>query len=201
MKKNPFEQFGTADVKEVNKGAIYNALNQNYDNGGNKISKTGAEIKKQILEVVLPNLKAYYDEKVAKIEDLLTKVGMAPTEEFCCYKGIKIDMPYKKYKWDELQMPKQDVLEKSVFVEFAQPDEADDVEAVEEEKIEEIVIPNLPQSQAEKDAREQYNECVNDLYDLLLDVKTCDVIVNNMKSEDIWWLTVNQLLALCFETK
>lgn len=199
MKKNPFEQFGSASVKEVNKGAIYNALNQSYENSGNKLSKTGAEIKKQILEVTLPNLKAYYDEKVAKIEDLLTKVGMAPTEEFCCYKGIKIDFPYKKYKWDELQMPKQDILEKSVFVEFAQPEKEAENEGVEE--VEEIVVQNLPQSQAERDAREEYNQSINDLYDLLLDVKTCDVIVNNMKDEDIWYLSVNQLLALCFETK
>lgn len=212
MKKNPFEKFGIekseieSKPKEIDKSIIFEALNKNTS-GVMGFDKTGKEIKDQIMNIVIPDLKANYDEQIAEIEEIIPKIGTPPTEDFCCYR-IKVDMPYKKYNWDEVNLPvivsdenPLDSIEEkteenisygkpAIFMNFANPDIEDSEEMSTDF--------NYPIDLDQSKARGVYNQLLNCLYDLLIDVQTCNILLGNLKDDSLYNLTIEQSAVLSF---
>ena len=84
----------------------------------------------------------------------------------------------------------------SIFKGFGEvEDYCDEGECV----VKEAPSPYYPQTKEEAQARAQYNIWVEDFRDLLYDIKTANVLVANLKDEDEYWLTVDQLVALNFD--
>lgn len=204
MKKNPFEMFENKEIKndsikEIDKGIIFDKLNTQAQ----PFLKTGEQIIDQIKNIVVPNLKAIYDEKVAEVEKLIPQVGELPTKEYSevCGCSIIVAMPYKYYNYDETYLHQvhndmtnedesTDSDDSSLFANFA--------EEIGEE-IEKKDKPNYPETQEQASARSEYNKWVSRIYNILLDVKTCNILINNLDKSATYSLNLGQMAALCFE--
>lgn len=192
--KNPFEQFenkGEAQPKEIQKSEIFGAL-KNYNNPMS-VKKTGKEIKDQINKVILPFL-AEKKEKIQKeLNEFLDTAVVKPTHP--CWMKIEMDeteFPYKQYAWEEMNFTEKAFGQ--IFKGFG------DVDVVEEcgESVAAPVSPYYPQSKEEAEARHKYNNLVEDFRDVIMDIKTANVLVNSLKDEDEYWLNVEQLVGLKF---
>lgn len=203
MKKNPFEKFGKEEPKEINKSDIFLAMQNSSSTSDAKsvsITKTGKEIKDQINKVVLPKLNSDYEAKVKEINELLKNTGIAPSINVPNYYGVKIDLPYKIYTWEETCYTEpvkngDNVVNGQIFANYADVESDDDEDISEDD--EDIYIPNLSTSKAMSDARKKYNQSVSDLKDIMLDIKTVNVLMN-LKDSVSYNLNVTQGIALMF---
>lgn len=200
MKQNPFEEFeGTqqqqiqSKPKEIQKAEIFDAL-RNSSNPVN-IKKTGKEIKNHISNNILPKLIEKKDALAFQIANFLSNASVLPQQKPWMGKlmFMEEEFPYKQYTWEE-----QHWCEKafgSIFKGFGE------VDCCEGECVEETTAPSpyYPQTKEEAQARAQYNAWVEDFRDLLYDIKTANVLVSNLKDEDEYWLTADQLVALNFD--
>lgn len=199
MKKNPFEEVKTLvteeknEPKEIQKAEIFSAL-RNFGNPIH-IKKTGKEIKDHISNNILPKLIEKKDALASQIADFLSNASILPQKKPWMGKimFMEEEFPYKQYTWEE-----QHWCEKafgSIFKGFGE------VDCCEGECVEENTAPSpyYPQTKEEAQARAQYNTWVEDFRDLLYDIKTANVLVFNLKDEDEYWLTADQLVALNFD--
>lgn len=195
--KNPFEKFeGVQETqkepKEIQKSEIFGALKNS--NNPIPIKKTGKEIKDQINNIILPFL-AEKKEKIQKeLNGFLDATIVKPTNP--CWMRIQMDeteFPYKLYAWEAL-----DFSEKAfgqIFKGFGDIEE----EYCKEEGCEQkVLFPYCPQSKEEADARQKYNNLVEDFRDIIMDIKTANVLIHNLKDEDEYWLNIEQLIGLKF---
>ena len=200
--KNPFRQFDndSENKKEkliyIQKSDIYDAMREGY-NGQITINKIGAEIKDQITNVLLPKMNEAFENKSSRLNELLNKVGQAPTIPVRFYK-VKLDLPFKEYDWYEMNY--KEVKENTVlFDNFASgvTNEGGESakEIVEEKVVEEF---NTPKSLEEAKARKEYMEELRGLIEIAVDIKTAKVLLN-FNDTQVYALTVNQALSLGFD--
>lgn len=190
-KKNPFEEFGSENKpKEIQKSDIFEAMRETQFPMVS-VNKTGAEIKSQINNVVLPKLQKVFEEKFEKLNDLLGKTGNAPTKPIYFYK-VKLDLPYKEYEWCETQFRTKEAIIYDNFANPLQEASSSDVEAESEVEVEGC---NAPKSVEEAKARIEYNECLRGLVEVGVDIKTCNAL-NQLKDDSIYSLSTTQLIAL-----
>lgn len=195
-KRNPFRKFEDnkkEDIKFIQKSDIYDAMREGY-NGQLTINKTGAEIKDQISNVLMPKMTAAFEEKYAKLNDLLNKVGQAPTIPVRFYK-VKLDLPFKEYDWYEMNF--KEVKDNVVLFDNFASGVKDSEEGVVEEKEEIVEEFNIPKTIEEAKARKEYMEELRGLVEIAVDIKTAKVLLN-FNDTQIYALTVNQSLALGF---
>jgi hypothetical protein len=195
-KRNPFRKFEDnkkEDIKFIQKSDIYDAMREGY-NGQLTINKTGAEIKDQISNVLMPKMTAAFEEKSAKLNDLLNKVGQAPTIPVRFYK-VKLDLPFKEYDWYEMNF--KEVKDNVVLFDNFASGVKDSEEGVVEEKEEIVEEFNIPKTIEEAKARKEYMEELRGLVEIAVDIKTAKVLLN-FNDTQIYALTVNQSLALGF---
>ena len=194
--ENPFEKFEAkqqGEPKEIQKAEIFSALRNS--NNPVHIKKTGKEIKEHISNNILPKLIEKKDTLAAKIADFLSNASVLPQQKPWMGKIIFMEeeFPYKQYTWEE-----QHWCEKAfglIFKGFGEVDCCEGDECVKET----ASSPYYPQTKEEAQARAQYNTWVEDFRDLLYDIKTANVLVANLKDEDEYWLTTDQLVALNFD--
>jgi len=189
-KKNPFENF--KEPQEINKAEVFGAL-KNYNNSV-MIKKTGKEIKDHIQNVILPFLLAKKEDLKLKIDTFLSNTIVMPSSP--CWTRIRFseeEFPYKQYSWEESNW-----IEKSfgyLFKGFGDCDE----ECEEGECIEKKIDFYYPQNKEEAKARSEYNKDVEDYRDILMDIKTANVLIANLKDTDEYFLNLEQLTALNFD--
>lgn len=196
MKKNPFEQFeNNEQPKEIQKSEIFGAL-KNYNNPM-MIKKTGKEIKAQINDIILPFLANKKDEIQTALSEFLSNAVVLPTNP--CWMKIKMDeteFPYKQYTWEEMNWSEKSFGQ--IFKGFGDIEIEED--CCEGESCENVakVYPYYPQSKEEAEARQKYNNLVEDFRDVIMDIKTANVLLGSLKDEDEYYLTVEQLVGLKF---
>lgn len=194
--KNPFEQFNNVEEKEpkeIQKSEIFGAL-RNYNNPMS-VKKTGKEIKEQINKIILPYLFEKKEEIQKQLSDFLEAAIVKPTHP--CWMKIQIDeneFPYKKYDWEEVRWTEKAF--GHIFKGFG------DIDIEEEECCDGCenlpISPYYPQSKEEAEARDKYNRLVDDFKDIIMDIKTANVLINSLKDEDEYWLNIEQLVGLKF---
>lgn len=195
MKKNVFEQFDNHDenIKVIEKAEIFSTL-KNYNNPV-MFKKTGKEIKEHIKNVIIPYLVEKTDDTKSKIDTYLAGVSVLPTKP--CY--VKLEMtedefPYKLYSWEETNYVEKSVDSVgSIFKGFGDIDVTDADESVEVK-----INPYYPTSKEEAEGRCKYNCLVEDFRDLIMDMKTANVLIKNLENNQEYWLNLDQLTALKF---
>jgi len=193
--KNPFEEeFKEKNQpKEIQKAEIFGAL-KNY-NTPMMVKKTGKEIKQQINDVILPYLATKQEEIQTKLTEFLSGVTVLPTHP--CWTKIELsesEFPYKQYSWEETNFVENQKSVGLVFKGFGDI-EGDCPGCGEEIK----VSPYYPQSKEEAEARRNYNIAVEDYRDLIMDIKTANVLLKSLKDEDDYYLNIEQLVGLKFD--
>lgn len=182
--ENPFEKAASeSEDQSIEKSDIMDALNY----GGNiKIQKTGKEIKEQVKNVVIPAKQAALAIKKAEADTLLTDVGDAPTHEVCKYwtDGMKIDVPYKTYEWEETYLKTSD--DRVVYSLSSE-------HAANQPKV------NCPKTQDEANSRRCYNDVVRVICEILVDIKACELLEKNLKDNSNIELTPRQVITLQFD--
>ena len=146
------------------------------------ISKTGKEIKEQIKNVVLPAKKECLEKCSADANKLLADCGTAPTRDVPKYwlGDIGIETTYKFYDWDETYVPERGI------------------NVVQTLSASENVQGNIPSSVQEAKARREYNDKVRNVCDCLVDIKACDILLNNIKDNEKFTLSPRQILVFKF---
>lgn len=182
--ENPFEKAVSEETEkepsEVEKSDIMNAL----DYGSSiKVSKTGKEIKKQITDVVLPELNAELAVKKNEANEKLKDCGSAPTKEPETYwtAGIKIDCGHKVYDWEETCVPRKE----GVLVDTLSAEDAIDKHV------------NVPENQEQSNARRAYNDCVRAICNIMVDIKACEIL-GSLKDGTEYELTPRQMTTFKF---
>lgn len=168
-----------ADDSKAEKADIMYAMSRD----GIKISKTGKEIKEQVDSVILPELNSALAVKESEATEKLKDCGAAPTKDVCSWwtGDVKMDVGYKMYDWRETEWYQND---NRMYPSLSASDEA-------EKK------GNLPTSQAEANARNEYNEIVRTICNIKVDIKACEIL-KNLKDNSQYELTPRQVLTLKF---
>ena len=201
MKQNPFEQFEKTqqqlqqdEPKEIQKAEIFSALRNS--NNPLHIKKTGKEIKEHIQNVILPMLADKKDALATSIATFLENASVLPQQKSWMGRILitEEEFPYKQYTWEE-----QNWCEKAFGSIFKGFGEVECDECCEGTPVAQVPSPYYPQSKEEAEARRQYNIWIEDYRDLIYDIKTANVLISNLKDEDEYWLTVEQLAALNFD--
>lgn len=198
-KENPFEKYGTEEIKEINKSDIFDAMREPVMPGVISIEKTGKEIKDQVNNVILPKLMVNFEEQTKKLNDLLTLTGTPPEFPIKYYK-VKLDLPFNEYTWEEchycnhgeLKGEEELVKEGAVFDNFA------NVEGEFESDSEDIYFEkNYPVNKEQAEARCNYNENLHILMEIAVDIKAAQVLTQ-ITEDNVYRLNVNQSIALGF---
>lgn len=169
------------EEEKTEKSHIADALSYGNDI---KVSKTGKEIKAQVKDIVIPKLNAELEEWKGKADKLLESCGKAPTKtpEPWWTADTEIEVPYKVYKWDETYIPQQ---RDSVTYETLSAEDAAAKKG------------NIPENAEQAKARNDYNEAVRMVCNVLVDLKACDVLLL-LKDGKEYELTPRQVLTLGF---
>lgn len=202
-KENPFEKYGTEEIKEINKSDIFDAMREPVMPGVISIEKTGKEIKDQVNNVILPKLMTSFEEQTKKLNNLLTLTGTPPEFPIKYYK-VKLDLPFNEYTWEEchyynhkdemLKEEDESVEEGAIFNNFA------DVEGEFESDIENEDVyfeKNYPINREQAEVRCNYNENLHILMEIAVDIKAAQVLTQ-IAEDSIYRLNVNQSIALGF---
>lgn len=202
-KENPFEKYGTEEIKEINKSDIFDAMREPVMPGVISIEKTGKEIKDQVNNVILPKLMANFEEQTKKLNNLLTLTGTPPEFPIKYYK-VRLDLPFNEYTWEEchyydhkeemLKGEENTVEEGAIFNNFA------DVEEEFESDIEDEDVyfeKNYPVNVEQAEARCNYNENLHILMEIAVDIKAAQVLTQ-ITEDNVYRLNVNQSIALGF---
>ena len=146
------------------------------------ISKTGKEIKEQVKNVVLPAKKECLEKCSADANKLLSDCGDAPTRDVPKYwlADMDIETAYKFYDWDETYVPERGI------------------NVVQTLSASENVQGNVPSSVKEGQTRREYNDKVRNVCDCLVDIKACEILLNNIKDNEKFTLSPRQILVLKF---
>lgn len=178
VEENPFEK--AAKEAELEKSDIMDAMSYQ---GNIKVHKSGKEIKKQVDDVLLPEMTATLAVKEAEATKKLADCGGAPTREPDKWwtDGIKMDCGFKIYDWDETYVPNNDG---RVVDSFSAEDAA-------EKK------GNMPENQEQANCRREYNDIVRAICNIKVDIKACEIL-KELKDGTEYELSPRQVLALRF---
>lgn len=164
----------------LEKSDIMDSLNYNSEI---KVSKTGKEIKEQVDNVIMPELTSNLAVAKNEADEKLKDCGLAPTRNVENYwtDNIKIDCGYKMYCWDETRISKNDGnIVNSLSAEDAASKKG-----------------NYPENEAQSLAREQYNEAIRKICNILVDIKACEVL-KTLKDETKFELSPRQVITFKF---
>lgn len=189
---NPFEvEYGKellekSDLSDIEKSDIMEAIS--YGNGNQTsfgIKKTGKEIKEQIKNVLLPSKQAELATKKAEADKLLSECGNAPTKDIRPWftDGIKMDVGYKIYDWEECRLKCKD--ETCVYNNVDWEGEKPQC--------------NCPETEEQCKARNDYNQAVEIICRILVDIKACEILTKNLTDGQNITLTPRQVLAFQFD--
>lgn len=178
MEENPFDK--AAAEADLEKSDVMDAVSYH---GDIKVSKKGKDIKKQVDDVLMPELTANLAVKESEATEKLKCCGQAPTREADRWwtDGIKMDTGYKIYEWDETCFHAND---ERVVCSLSASDAA-------EKK------GNAPESQEQANCRREYNDIVRAICNIKVDIKVCEIL-KELKDETEYELTPRQVLALKF---
>lgn len=166
---------------ETEKAHIMDALSYGNDI---KVSKTGKEIKAQVKDILIPKLNAELEEWKGKADGLLDACGKAPVKTVDPWwtAETEIEVPYKVYKWDETYIPRE---RDSVSYETLSVEDAAAKKG------------NVPENEEQAKARNDYNEAVRMVCNIMVDLKACDILLS-LKDGKEYELTPRQVLTLGF---
>lgn len=167
---------------ETEKAHIMDALSYGNDI---KVSKTGKEIKAQVKDVLIPKLNAELEEWKGKADGFLESCGKAPTKTPAPWwtADTEIEVPYKIYDWNETYIPQQE--RGSISYETLSAEDAAAKKG------------NVPENAEQAKARNDYNEAVRMVCNVLVDLKACDILLA-LKDGKEYELTPRQVLTLGF---
>ena len=167
---------------ETEKAHIMEALSYGNDI---KVSKTGKEIKAQVKDVLIPKLNAELEEWKGKADGLLEGCGNAPTKTPPPYWTVDTELvvPYKIYNWDETCVaddPRSSVAYDTLSAEDAAAKRG-----------------NVPENADQAKARNDYNEAVRMVANVMVDLKACEILLA-LKDDKEYELSPRQVLSLGF---
>ena len=149
-----------------------------------KVSKTGKEIKEQVDSVVLPQLQADLATWDEKADNLLKDCGTAPTKKVPEWwtGDVNMNIDRKFYEWEETHIPdnSRQTLMPTLSAEDSQRKKR-----------------NIPENEAQAQARCDYNEAVRMICNIMVDIKACEIL-KNLKDSTNYELSPRQVLALKF---
>lgn len=172
-----------AEETEMEKSDIMEAIAYS---GNIKVKKTGKEIKEQLTQVVIPAKTAALEAKKSEANCWLKDCGDAPTQEpdhWRC-RQYHIEVPFRFYHWDEMRTKS-----------------CDDriVDSLSYEHHGEQNVFNYPKTRDEAIARENYMEAVRAVCEILVDIKACNLLANNLKDNESIELNPSQVVAFQFD--
>jgi len=150
-----------------------------------KVTKTGKEIKAQVKDVLIPKLNAELEEWKGKADGFLENCGKAPAKTPAPWwtGDTEIEVPYKVYDWNETYIPSAD--RGSISYETLSAEDAAAKKG------------NVPENADQAKARNDYNEAVRMVCNVLVDLKACDILLS-LKDGKEYELTPRQVLTLGF---
>lgn len=181
--KTEWEEEGVEETEdETEKAHIMEALSYHNDV---KVSKTGKEIKAQVKNVLIPKLNAELEEWKGKADGFLEACGKAPTKspEPWWTADTEIEVPYKIYGWNETCIPREE--RDSISYETLSAEQAAAKKG------------NIPENDDQAKARNNYNEAVRMVCNVMVDLKACDILLA-LKDGKEYELTPRQVLTLGF---
>jgi hypothetical protein len=183
---SPEDYVNKAEDNDIEKSDILDAIS--YGDSAFKFKKSGKEIKDQINNITLPKKNSELAIQKANAVALLNKCGAAPAESVCKYwtHGLDIDCDFKMYLWEECRM-KPDYCKSNISscIEWQNKDDNNDL--------------NYAENEEQCHCRNKYNDTVNIICNILVDISTCNILLNNIDDSDDINLNVRQLSALCFK--
>lgn len=179
--ENPFEK-AAEEAEDMEKSDVMNAIQYG---GDIKVTKTGKEIKKNVTDILIPELNTQLGLKKKEANECLKSCGQAPTKEINPWwtDDLRIEVPYKVYDWEEMRMKTTD--DRVVATLSAE-------HSTEMEK-----KYNFAQTEAEAIARQQYNDCVRAVCNIMVDLEACRV-VQSLKDAQEYALTPKQFATFRF---
>lgn len=168
-----------AEMTELTKSDIMYAFSEGHD--AIKLTKTGAEIKQQIQDVVRPELVTRLGSLKAQADEKLKDCGVAPTELPDPYMtgGVAMDCGYKRYPWDATY--------------FNENDRQESITAEDDENKNGL----RPESKEQAMARREYNDLVYQMYNVCADLKALELL-SQVKDKKNYDLTPRQAACLKF---
>lgn len=168
-----------AEMSELTKSDIMYAFSEGHD--AIKLTKTGAEIKQQIQDVVRPELVTRLGSLKTQADEKLKDCGAAPTELPDPYMtgGVAMDCGYKRYPWDATY--------------YDENTRQDSITAEDDENKNRL----RPESKEQATARREYNELVYQMYNVCADLKALELL-NQVKDKKNYDLTPRQAACLKF---
>lgn len=175
---NPFD----VAAQEIEKSDVMNAIQYG---GDIKVTKTGKEIKKNVTDILIPELNASLATKKKEANECLKSCGQAPTKDINPWwtDDLRIEVPFKVYDWEEMRMKSTD----DRMVETLSAEHTAEME----KKY------NFAKTEAEAMARNQYNDCVRAVCNIMVDLEACRV-VQSLKDEKEYELTPKQFATFRF---
>lgn len=168
-----------AEMTELTKSDIMYAFSDGSD--AIKLTKTGAEIKQQIQDVVRPELVTHLGSLKAQADEKLKDCGAAPTELPDPYMtgGVAMDCGYKRYPWDAVY--------------YDENARKDSITAEDDENKNGL----RPESKEQATARREYNDLVYQMYNVCADLKALELL-SQVKDKKNYDLTPRQAACLKF---
>ena len=168
------------DVVDLNKSDVMNAIS-GYESKIT-LNKSGKELKEQVKNIVLPEKNRCKETCEKEAKDLLEECGAAPTRDVDKWwtNDMDIEVPFKIYSWDETYVPERGV----GIAETLSPSDNKEL--------------NAPGSQKVAELRRKYNDKVRNVCDALVDIKACEILLNNVEDKQKFELTPRQIIAFKF---
>lgn len=170
------------EVDETEKAHIMEALSYGNDI---KVTKTGKEIKAQVKDVLIPKLNAELEKYKGEADAKLALCGNAPTKTPSPWwtGETELEVPYKVYDWKETYYdcnPRPSISYETLSAEDAASKRG-----------------NVPENAEQAQARNEYNEAVRMVCNVLVDLKACDILLSLSDGKE-YELTPRQVLTLGF---
>ena len=180
VKKGEDLDIEKAEEEDIEKSDLMYAIG----NGTIKVVKTGKEIKEQVENIIMPSYQSQLAVKENEANEKLKECGQAPTNDPDPWwtGDVKMDVGYRIYQWRELEWSNPE--DCRMYPSLSASDQA-------EKK------GNCPESEAEANARRQYNELVRCICNIKVDIKACEIL-NTLKDGTEYELTPRQVLTLKF---
>ena len=184
---NPFEveeaKQQLEKLDDIQKSDIMEAIGYSEEF---KIKKTGKEIKDQIDTVLLPAKQAALQSAQSRATAELSNCGDAPTDDVCRWwcNGFDLNVGYKRYNWEETRMK---CVDDSVCDSLSYEHQEDRPKC------------NCPKTKDEAEARCRYNDAVQAICEIMVDIKACEILKKNLKDDDSIRLTPRQVVTFKFD--
>lgn len=178
--ENPFNK--AAEEADLEKSDVMNAIQYG---GDIKVSKTGKEIKKQVTDILIPELTTQLGIKKKEANECLKTCGQAPSRDISPWwtDDLRIEVPYKVYDWGEMDFRNTDDRVVSSL-------SAEHSEEMEKKY-------NYPKTESESISRREYNDCVRAVCNIMVDLEACR-ICQSLKDATDYELTPKQFATFRF---